>query len=142
MIVYCTEEFKHEYEKLIKKKSYRYDLPQAMIQSIFKATAEELNKHGRKLNLGETEVDFLKLRIQGRGGYRCYYLMIKDGHNVYLGFIHPKTGSKGVSNITGQAEQRIRADIQTAAKDKKLYQLTATEDGQLAFQHLSEIGED
>ena len=137
MIFYCTEQFKREYEKLIKKKSYRQNLPKVIIKEMFNSTIEQLNARGRKLNLGTREVDFLKIRLGGSSGYRCYYLMVLNGDKVYLGFIHPKSGTYGAPNITAAAEGDIFQDIQNAAINKDFYLVTPGEN-ELYFSHRSD----
>jgi hypothetical protein len=96
MGLFCIKDFKDEYEKLIKNNSYR-DLKQQIIDNFFEKEFSELCS-GTRLNHCKEE-PYIKKRIKGSGGYRFYYLLIIKDSNVYLMFVHPKTGKFGSENI-------------------------------------------
>jgi hypothetical protein len=64
---------------------------------------------------------YLKTRIGGRSGYRSYAVLVIRDSKAYLGFIHPKTGKMGASNVTKDAEKAIYGEIATAIADEKFY---------------------
>ena len=102
MRIFCLDDFKVEFEKLISKKSYR-DLQRELINYFFDKSVEDL-KSGTRLN-NDDEIPYIKKRLRGSGGYRCYFLLIiiKD-ECLYLIFVHPKTGPSGSSNITDESK--------------------------------------
>ena len=70
--VYCIEDFKKKFEKLLRKKSYQH-LEHLIIDFFFNKNTEELNQ-GARLN-NNRDVPFVKKRIPDSGGFRFYYLL-------------------------------------------------------------------
>ena len=97
MIILCLDEFKNEFEKLIRNNSYS-SIEIDIIEYFFNKNIQELTS-GIRLNNSDT-IPFIKKRIKGRGGYRFYFLLIIKDEKLYLLFVHPKSGSLGFENIT------------------------------------------
>lgn len=134
MEFYCTENFKDTIEGLLKNRSYK-DLRSEFID--FLGESKESLCYGTKLT-GTKEIPFIKKRIGGSSGYRSYYLFLIKDDKVYLSFIHPKTGSKGSSNITNEARKRFYKDVFNSIQDKSYYRIKLTnnsEDFEFTKQH-------
>ena len=120
MDIYCLEEFKSEFDKLNSRKSYR-DLQFEIIDYFFDKTPADV-RSGRYLNQG-SEIPYIKKRLKGAGGYRVYYLLVDANNNVYLMFVHAKTGSMGASNVTDATKALLYKKVLTAIKNNDLYKL-------------------
>lgn len=118
MHVYCTERFKVEFFKLLAKKQYAA-LEQDLIDYFFFKKIEELIS-GTNLN-NSLKTPYLKKRINGSGGYRVYFLVLIKEENIYLIFVHPKTGPYGASNIKDSSKTMLYKEILEKIKTNDLY---------------------
>ena len=131
MNIYCLEDFKVEFEKLNSKKSYN-NLEQDIINYFFDKSSIELSS-GVRLNNSEDN-PYIKKRLNGRGGFRLYFLLIIKQENLYLMFVHPKTGSEGSENITDESKAFLYKKVLNCIKSKDLYHLTLNDNkDQLIF---------
>lgn len=94
MKLFCIEEFKIQFEKLIAKKSYK-DLEQDIIDFFFDKTMADVCS-GTRLN-ASNETPYIKKRLNGSGGFRLYYYVLIKNDCLYLMFVHPKKGVYGSS---------------------------------------------
>jgi hypothetical protein len=101
MIILCLDEFKNEFEKLIRNNSYS-SIEKDVIKYFFNKNIQELSS-GIRLNNSDT-IPFIKKRVKGRGGFRFYFLLIIKDEILYLMFVHPKSGSLGFDNITDESK--------------------------------------
>lgn len=137
MNIYCLEEFKVIFEKLNSKKSYN-SFEQEIISYFFGKTKEELCS-GTRLNFS-VDVPYIKKRLNGSGGFRCYFLLILKEENLYLMFAHPKTGSMGSSNIDDKSKAYLYKEVLSCIKSKKLYELKLNDTGKsIVFKNLQEV---
>ncbi len=120
MEIYCIEDFKTEFEKLISKKSYS-SLNQDIIDYFFDKPFQELCS-GTRLNNSD-ETPYIKKRLSGRGGFRVYFLLVMKGENLYLMFVHPKTGSLGSENINDESKAYLYKKILNCIKTGDLYKI-------------------
>lgn len=120
MIVYCTEDFKIEFEKLKSKKQYS-DLESLVLDFFLNNTLDKI-KTGDLLN-GSTTAPFLKKRIPNAGGYRVYFLVIVKGEKVYISYVHPKTGPMRATNVTAEHKKYIQKETYSCILSKNLYTL-------------------
>ena len=132
MTVYCLDDFKIEFDKLKSKKTYS-DLEDQIISYFFDKNIDDL-KSGTNLN-NHNEVPYIKKRLKGRGGFRFYYLLVIKEENVYLMFVHPKTGSYGASNITDESKTLLYKKVNKCIKTNSLLKLEV-KDGKLTFKSL------
>lgn len=121
MKIFCLDDFKVEFEKLISKKSYR-DLQKEIVNYFFDKSVEDL-KSGTRLN-NDDEIPYIKKRLRGSGGYRCYFLLVIKDECLYLMFVHPKTGSSGSSNITDESKTYLYKKVQKSIQNSDLYELS------------------
>jgi hypothetical protein len=121
MNIYCLEDFKVEFEKLNSKKSYN-NLEQDIIDYFFDKSTIELSA-GVRLNNSEDN-PYVKKRLNGRGGFRLYFLLIIKQENLYLMFVHPKTGSEGSENITDESKAFLYKKVLNCIKSNDLYHLS------------------
>lgn len=124
MQIFCINEFKVEFEKLISKKQYS-SLEEDIINYFFYKKTNELLS-GTRLN-NSNETPYIKKRLRGKGGFRLYFLVIVKNENLYLMFVHPKTGPFGVSSITDESKAFLYKQILAAIKNNKLYILNLDE---------------
>ncbi len=120
MKIYCLEDFKVEFEKLKSKKQYK-SIESEIIKYFFDKTVEELCSGSRLNNSSETP--YIKKRLKGSGGFRCYFLLLLKSEKLYLMFVHPKTGPMGSSNITDQSKVYLYKKVLKSIKDNDLYEL-------------------
>lgn len=118
MEIFCLEDFKVEYEKLISKKPYQ-TLEEEIISYFFNKTSQELLS-GIRLNNSDT-VPYIKKRLLGRGGYRCYFLIVLKEEHLYLMFVHPKRGPDGAENIKDKSKAYLLKKVHDCIKSEELY---------------------
>lgn len=126
MDIFCLKRFKDAYEDLSKKKSYK-GLEKELIDYFFNKEISQLLS-GKRLNNSLNE-PYIKKRVDGSGGFRIYYLVLIKNENVYLMFVHPKTGSDGSENITNESKALIYKEILDCIKTNNLYKLSLIENG-------------
>ena len=78
------------------------------------------------------ETPFIKKRLNGSGGYRIYYLVIVKNENLYLVFLHPKTGPNGATNIKDDSKAFLYKKVLADIKNNQLYVISNIE-GTLEF---------
>jgi hypothetical protein len=122
--IYCLPDFKDKFDNLSKKKPYK-TLEDDLITHFFEKDIEQL-KSGVRLNFSQNE-PYIKKRLEGRGGYRIYYLLIIKLEAVYLMFVHPKTGPDGADNITDESKAKIYKDVLECIRTNNLFELTLNE---------------
>ena len=118
MQVFCINEFKVEFEKLISKKQYS-TLEKEIIDYFFHKKIDELIS-GTRLNNSQ-DTPYIKKRLRGKGGFRLYFLVLIKNENIYLMFVHPKTGPYGASNITDESKAMLYKNVLKAIKNNDLY---------------------
>ncbi len=124
MNVYCISEFKDQFDKLIKKKSY-LALEQEIVDYVFCKQISELHT-GTNLNQNN-KTPFIKKRISGSGGYRIYYLLVIRKNNLYLAYIHPKTGSLSEDNLSVKDIKNLQRRMLESISNNCLFQLSLSE---------------
>jgi hypothetical protein len=120
MKIFCLEEFKFEFEKLRTKKSYK-SIEKDIIEYFFEKSVEELSS-GTRLN-NSSNAPYIKKRLNGRGGFRCYFLLVIKDENLYLMFVHPKTGTLGSDNITNESKAYLYRKVYECIENDNLYLL-------------------
>jgi len=121
MQIYCIEDFKKEFNKLISKNSYK-SLETEIIKYFFDKPTNELLS-GTRLNNSD-KIPYIKKRIGGSGSFRCYFfILIKEG-SLYLMFVHPKSGSMGASNINDKSKAYLYKKVLDCIQKNQLYTLT------------------
>lgn len=134
--LYCTQEFKDCIESLRKKKPYR-DVEEDLKDYFFDKEIAEISS-GSNINNNLT-TPFIKKRLDGRGGYRVYYLLVIHNNIAYLSFVHPKTGPDGFESLKTKDRNRVMDETHAAIKNKDLYSLSwDDEKGQLKFKYIKE----
>jgi len=137
MNIYCLEDFKVEFEKLNSKKSYN-SFEQEIISYFFGKTKEQLCSGTRLNNCDKTP--YIKKRLRGSGGFRCYFLLILKNDNLYLMFAHPKTGSMGASNIEDKSKAYLYKKVLNCIKSDDLYLLELDDKGKsINFKKLQKV---
>lgn len=113
MQVYLSEEFIHEVNKLLKSNSHK-DCEQTVIESIYLSTLDQIKQTGSPKRLGGDPIKspFIRKRISvennGKSsGYRLYFWLKITEENVYLLFIHPKSGKRSKSNISPEKQKQL-----------------------------------
>lgn len=118
MEFFCTEEFKDEFLKLLKKKSYS-DLDKEFHKYLF---ANNNQFTGTRLN-GGAYPPMIKKRISGSGGYRLYYVWYVKDNKLYFMWVHPKTGSDGKQNIDKDLLKELANKLYEDIKNNNLFEV-------------------
>ncbi len=136
MKIYCTPDFKSRIEKLSKNKSYK-NINTCVGDHFFLERNENKFKNGSNLNSSQ-KFPFIKARLEGSGGYRVYYYyyFIMD-ERIYLSYIHPKTGSKGISNIGNKFKSDLIANTAKHISENKLLFELKYDNNTLTFHELN-----
>jgi hypothetical protein len=122
MVVYCTDSFIEEYQKLIKKKQYK-DLENIFL-NFFLNHPFEIIATGNRL-YGPEHIPYQKKRIPDAGGYRLYFLADNNAQNIYLNFIHAKRQPLGYENIGPEKKKELHDAVLVARNNTQgLYKLT------------------
>lgn len=117
MEIFCTENFKSQFERLVKNSSYS-TLSQDLIDFFFSDKRNKLG--GTRLN-GHAKDPFLKKRLNGSGGFRAYYYIVIKNDCLYLAFVHPKTGKYGMENISDEYKRQLAKEVLEAIKSGNVY---------------------
>lgn len=128
MIFFCTDLFKKEYEKLIKKNSYN-DL-ESILSTLFSKTlyTEVISIRGSSL-YGPEHLAFYKKRVFKPGEYRLYFVGDTEEEKIYCSFLHPKRGTLGYENININHQKKIHIDAMNLRKGElpKMYRILVKE---------------
>jgi len=130
MEIFCIEDFKFEFERLISKKAYN-QLEQDIVDYFFNKTDSELCS-GTRLNNSNT-TPYIKKRLNGRGGFRTYFLVIKIKNCLYLMFVHPKTGSMGAENINDESKAYLYKKVLVSIQSNDVYKIELNSENRLTF---------
>ena len=131
MKIFCLAEFKVEFEKLKSKNSYN-SIESDVIDYFFNKSVRDLCA-GTRLN-NSSETPYIKKRINGKGGFRFYFLLIIKDENLFLMFVHPKTGSLGYENIKDESKAYLYKKVLECIKTNEFFEVTLdTENKKLNF---------
>jgi len=128
MNVFCLSQFKIEVEKLRRKNSYS-SIDSDIIDNFINKTIQEV-QNGTRLN-GNNINPYIKKRLDGRGGFRVYFLLIIHKNSVYLMFVHPKTGASGSDNINDNFKKSLYKDAIEAIETNNLFSVSSNEKGDM-----------
>ena len=140
MKLYCTPEFLAEYTRLTKNNSYSA-LEVEIISKLCNATAQQVASVGATTLAPLGKVLFVKKRLNGSGGFRCYLLTVVVDDEVFLGFVHPKSGTFGGDNVTDAKKKEVLEQLLAARSNKDLYCVKpdSANPKKLAFIHFSTL---
>lgn len=137
MDFFCTDLFKKEYEKLIKRNSYN-DL-ESILCVLFSKTlyTEVISMRGSSL-YGPEHLAFYKKRVFKPSEYRLYFVGDTEEEKIYCYFIHPKRGTLGYENININHQKKIHIDAMSLRKGEllEMYKVLVKEE-KLAFLPIS-----
>jgi len=111
MNIYLSEEFIKLLSNLLKVKAHS-NIEKILIESLFNKSLEKLNTGIVRLKGNINDSFFLKKRIAQKGkgkssGYRLYAWLIVVDNNLYLLYIHPKTGKYAQININKEKQAEL-----------------------------------
>lgn len=111
MDVFSTEEFISEVKAISKTPSHK-DCEQDLINAVFQKEIPEIETGSRRLGGDPQKNPFLRKRIESNnggksGGYRLYLWLFKIDGDIYLMFIHPKSGRRSATNITQEKQKEL-----------------------------------
>lgn len=135
MDIDCTPEFKQEYEKLKKNKSYH-----SLVTSLIDFLSNSNNNFASGSNLNHNDkTPYIKKRINGAGGYRLYYYYIIVNNRITLMFIHPKTGSSGFESVSVTKRSQLLDEREKCISNGDLYKVIIKNE-EIVFTHFKELG--
>lgn len=126
MKIFCLTEFKVEFDKLKSKNSYN-SIENDIIDYFFNKSVQDLSS-GLRLN-NSSVTPYIKKRINGKGGFRFYFLLIIKDEKLFLMFVHPKTGSLGYENITDESKAYLYKKVLECIKTNDLFELQISLEG-------------
>ena len=137
MSVFLTEEFVSEVSLLLKDTSHD-DCEKEIIKSIFNSSLEEFRLNGcKRLGGDPNKSPFLRKRIETENagkssGYRLYFWLLIEEENIYLLFIHPKTGRRSGTNITTEKQKEL---VKTFINHRKnnLFKEVEVQNGRIVY---------
>lgn len=112
MPVFITEGFVVAVNQLLKSSSHQ-DCELEIIKHIFNSSINDIKLNGcKRLGGDPNKSPFLRKRIEttntGKSsGYRLYFWLMIEEENVYLLFIHPKTGRRAGTNLTDEKQKEL-----------------------------------
>lgn len=130
MTILCLEDFKIQFEKLKKKNAYA-SIEADVIDYFFDKEMKDIVS-GTRLNNSD-DTPYIKKRLNGSGGFRIYFLLVIIKDNVYLMFIHPKTGSLGYDNINDASKALLYKKVLECIKKNNLFKVSV-ENEKLVFE--------
>lgn len=119
---YVSSEFITEVQAILKSNAHA-DCEKSIIDSIFTKSTDEIKSSGcKRLGGDPNNSPFLRKRIEtthtGKSsGYRLYFWLLVSEGNIYLLFIHPKTGRKSGSNLTVEKQKELVTTFTNCRKD-------------------------
>jgi hypothetical protein len=112
MNVFITDEFLSEIKAISKNKSHS-TCETDLINAIFKKNIDEIKNVGTKRLGGQPDSSpFLRKRIGSEtsgksSGYRLYFWLFILDNDIYLLFIHPKSGRRSATNISTEKQKDL-----------------------------------
>lgn len=128
MQIFITEEFVSEVKSISKDKSHS-ECETDLINSIFKKSIDEIKNVGTKRLGGQADKSpFLRKRIGSEtsgksGGYRLYFWLFIIDKNIFLLFIHPKTGRRSASNISTEKQKDLVKTFKKCRDENLFYEV-------------------
>ena len=116
MRIFMSPDFIEEVRKILKSKGHA-DCEQAIIEAIYKKGMDDIVQVGSTKKIGGTnDTPFIRKRLEGAGtgksgGYRLYFWAFKIEDDVYLIFIHPKTGRRSSTNLSTKGQKQLVDDF-------------------------------
>jgi hypothetical protein len=129
MNVFCLSEFKSQVEKLRRKNSYS-GIDEEIIEHFLEKKLSDVQT-GVRLN-GNCPNPYIKKRLDGRGGFRVYFLLVIIKESIYLMHVHPKTGPYGQESVSDSLKKSLYKDILDAIESNNLFSVTS-ENQKLVF---------
>ncbi len=111
MNIYLSKEFIRLASNLLKVKAHS-DIEKILIESLFNKSLRDIKTGIARLKGNINDSFFLKKRIAQKGkgkssGYRLYAWLIVVDNNLYLLYIHPKTGKYAQINISKPKQSEL-----------------------------------
>ena len=112
MRIFMSPTFIEEVRKLVKSKDHA-DCEKTLIESVYSKTLDEIIQGGAAKKLGGTpDTPFIRRRLQGQGtgksaGYRLYLWAFRLENDIYLIYMHPKTGRRSAVNISSDYQKEL-----------------------------------
>ena len=128
MNIYVTKEFLSETKLIIKDKSH-YNLEADLIDSICNKTIDEVRSIGTKRLGGQADKNpFLRKRVGSENsgkssGYRLYFWLFIKEENVFLLFIHPKTGRRSATKISNEKQKELVKTFKSSRENKEFLEI-------------------
>ena len=119
MKIFASDLFIEEVKKLIKSGSHA-DCEFVLIEEVFSKNLKSITQQGTPKKLGgANETPFIRRRLNdgsgSSGGYRLYLWAFIIDKQIYLLFIHPKTGRRSGTNLDKDFQKYL---VKTFLKEK------------------------
>jgi hypothetical protein len=122
----------------MRKRSYN-SLEKDLIDYFFtnNITSEDL-KSGTNLTNSTTR-PFIKKRIGGSGGFRCYYYLFIIDKKLYITYVHPKAGPLGFGNTTKEKRKTLISNLINDMISEDLLEVTKSKESSLIFSPVKKL---
>lgn len=133
MEVLLTDEFVSELKAISKTPSHT-DCEQDLIAALFNKESSEIRTGCKRLGGDAEKSPFLRKRVESANsgkssGYRIYLWLFEIHDNIYLLFIHPKSGRRSASNITHDKQRELVRTFKTLRDDNEFRPVQLNEAG-------------
>lgn len=134
MRVFMSPTFIEEVRKLVRSKDH-IDCETVLIGSVYNKTLTEVIQGGSAKKLGgSNDTPFVRRRLQrmGKGksgGYRLYLWAFKIEEDLYLLYMHPKTGRRSAINISTEYQKELVVEFKKFRESGEMVLTQLSKDG-------------
>lgn len=134
MRVFMSPTFIEEVRKLTGSNDHG-DLEQVLIASVYVGTIDQVIQGGNAKKLGGSpNTPFIRRRMESQGhgksaGYRLYLWAFRIEQDIYLLYVHPKTGRRSAVNISAEYQKQLVAEFKTFRDRGRMALTRLSEDG-------------
>jgi hypothetical protein len=126
--------FIDEVRRLLRSNDHT-DCERVLIETVYKATLEEVIQGGSAKRLGGgPNTPFIRRRMESHGkgkssGYRLYLWAFKVENDIYLLYLHPKTGRRSATNISTEFQKELVVEFKKFKDNMKMVLTRLSNDG-------------
>lgn len=134
MRVFMSPTFIEEVRKLTGSNDHS-DLERVLIESVYTGSIDHVIQGGNAKKLGGSpNTPFIRRRMESQGhgkssGYRLYLWAFRIEQDIYLLYIHPKTGRSSAANISAEYQKQLVAEFKSFRDSGRMALTRLSKDG-------------
>jgi len=134
MRVFMSPTFVDEVRRLQRSNDHG-DCERVLIESVYSGSIDQVIQGGSAKKLGGSpNTPFIRRRLEGQGqgkssGYRLYLWAFLIEEDVYLLYIHPKTGCRSAINISTEYQKQLVAEFKEFRDSGRMVLTKLSKDG-------------